>query len=172
MCLFNLFQVKILNPVSCFAEKKTLSQNDMIDVLCIYNKYTIIHKQYTNIQDRMKQKMKDGAGAANIQIARGILNVLDNYDRAFASVNAETDEQKAVEATYKETYDMILAKFEELGVHAVDTVGKEFDYEFHSAVMMRPDEDYEEGIVCEELAKGFAMEDGTLIRAAMVVVAA
>jgi molecular chaperone GrpE len=131
-----------------------------------------LRKEYTNIQDRMKQKMKDGAGAANIQIARGILNVLDNYDRAFASVNAETDEQKAVEATYKETYDMILAKFEELGVHAVDTVGKEFDYEFHSAVMMRPDEDYEEGIVCEELAKGFAMEDGTLIRAAMVVVAA
>jgi molecular chaperone GrpE len=67
---------------------------------------------------------------------------------------------------------MIIASLGELGVKPVETVGIEFDYEFHQAVMMRPDEDYEEGIVCEELQKGWSMEDGFLIRAAMVVVAA
>jgi molecular chaperone GrpE len=46
----------------------------------------------------------------------------------------------------------------------------EFDYEFHQAVMQKPSEEYEEGIVCEELAKGFKLND-QLIRAAMVVVA-
>ena len=116
--------------------------------------------------------MKDGAGVANIEIARKMLNVIDNYERAFGVVTAESDTEKEVEASYKETYDMILKQFEDLGVKQVDTVGTEFNYEFHQAVMMRPDEDHEEGIVCEELAKGFAMEDGTLIRAAMVVVAA
>jgi len=54
----------------------------------------------------------------------------------------------------------------------VETLGKEFDYEFHQAVMTRPSDDYEEGVVCEELAKGYSMEDGELIRAAMVSVAA
>lgn len=131
-----------------------------------------LRKEYINIQDRMKEKMKAGAGDANIEIARKILNVIDNYDRAFGAVIPETDEEKEVEASYKETYNMILQQFEDIGVKEVETVGKEFDYEFHQAVMMRPDEDYEEGIVCEELAKGFAMEDGYLIRAAMVVVAA
>ena len=53
-----------------------------------------------------------------------------------------------------------------------NSFGIEFDYEFHQAVMQRPDEDYEEGMVCEELAKGWLTEDGELIRAAMVVVAA
>ena len=66
---------------------------------------------------------------------------------------------------------MVLKTFKDLGIREVETVGKEFDYECHQAVMMRPDEDYEEGIVCEELAKGYAMEDGKLIRAAMVSVA-
>ena len=116
--------------------------------------------------------MKAGAGLANIEIARKVLNVLDNYDRAFIAVTPESDEEKEVEAAYKETYDSILKQFDDIGVKQVETVGVEFDYEFHQAVMMRPDEDYEEGVVCEELAKGFKMEDGTLIRAAMVVVAA
>jgi len=131
-----------------------------------------LRKEYANIQDRMKQKMKNGQGLANIEIARKILDVIDNFDRAFASVVADSDEDKEVEASYKEAYDMILKEFADIGVKPVEAVGIEFDYEFHQAVMTRPDEDYEEGIVCEELAKGFAMEDGTLIRAAMVVVAA
>ena len=120
----------------------------------------------------MKQKMKEGAGVANVEIARKILNVVDNYDRAFSAVTPESDSEKEVEACYKETYDMIMNQFDEIGVKQVKTIGTEFNYEFHQAVMMRPEEGYEEGIVCEELAKGFAMEDGTLIRAAMVVVAA
>ena len=121
----------------------------------------------------MKDKMKAEAGLANIQIARKFLNVLDNYDRAFIALTPEWHEEKEVEAAYnKETYDSILKQFDDISVKQVETVGVEFDYEFHQAVMMRPDEDYEEGVVCEELAKGFKMEDGTLIRAAMVVVAA
>ncbi len=120
----------------------------------------------------MKQKMKEGSGTANIQIARKFISVLENYDRAFGVVSPETDADKEVEAAYRETYEVILKEFEGIGVRPVETVGIEFNYEFHQAVMMRPDEDYEEGIVCEELAKGYVMEDGTLIRAAMVVVAA
>ncbi len=116
--------------------------------------------------------MKAGAGIANVEIARTILSVVDNFDRAFSVVTPESDVEEEVEAAYKEIYDMIMTQFDEIGVKQVKTVGTEFNYEFHQAVMMRPVEGYEEGIVCEELAKGFAMEDGTLIRAAMVVVAA
>jgi molecular chaperone GrpE len=95
---------------------------------------------------------------------------MDNYDRAFQQVVPETDAEKEVEASYKNVYKMIVSALGELGVKEIETVGKEFDYEMHQAVIMRPDEDYDEGIVCEELAKGWATEDGELIRAAMVVV--
>ena len=108
---------------------------------------------------------------ATVRVAREMLSVLDTFDRAFASVKPETDEQLAIEAEYKVTYQQILEIFKELGVETVETLGKEFDYEYHQAVMRKPSTEYEEGIVCEEFAKGFVI-GSTLIRAAMVAVAA
>jgi len=131
-----------------------------------------LRTEYTNIEDRFKKMSKSETNTETMNIARKLLEVLDNFDRAFSSVTPETDAEQAVEASYKETYQMVLDTFKELGITEVDTVGKEFDYEFHQAVMTRPVEGFEEGVVCEELAKGYAMEDGKLIRAAMVVVAA
>jgi molecular chaperone GrpE len=127
-------------------------------------------REYQQIQDRMNSQSKNGDGMATVQVARHMLDALDNFDRAFGSVEAESDFEKEVEAKYKAAYDLILETFKKLGVEQVETVGVEFDYEFHQAVMQKPSEEYEEGIVCEELAKGFKLND-QLIRAAMVVVA-
>lgn len=102
---------------------------------------------------------------------REMLDILDNFDRAFGVVKATTDEEAAIEAEYKEAYQMILDVITGLGVETVPTVGIEFDYELHQAVMQKPSADYDEGIVCEEFQKGFKIGD-TLIRAAMVAVAA
>lgn len=119
----------------------------------------------------MSTQSKTGDSQAIIKVVRQMLEVLDNFDRAFGAVTSETDSEKEIEAQYKEAYDMILASFKELGVEEVETVGIEFDYEYHQAVMQRPDENFEEGIVCEEFQKGFKLGD-VLVRAAMVAVAA
>ncbi|GKY95078.1 hypothetical protein MPSEU_000471900 [Mayamaea pseudoterrestris] len=130
-----------------------------------------LQKEYKNIQQRMNTQNNAGDTMSTVQVARQLLTMLDNYDRAFIAVTPETDAERAIEAEYKEAYDMVLSTFDKLGVKPVETVGKEFDYENHQAVMQRPSEDYEEGIVCEELQKGFRCGD-ILVRAAMVVVAA
>lgn len=130
-----------------------------------------LRDEYSNIQERLGNQNKQGDTMATVQVVREMLSVLDNYDRAFGAVTPEGPEQEAIEAEFKQTYDQILEIFQDLGVTTVETVGKEFDYEVHQAVMQRPSEDYEEGICCEEFAKGFVMGD-TLIRAAMVAVAA
>lgn len=133
--------------------------------------FSFSFEQYEKIQERMAVQNKGGDDEATVKVVREMLGVLDNYDRAFGVIQAETDEQKEIEDAYRATYDKILATFESLGVTEVETVGSEFDYEVHQAVMQRPSDDYEEGVVCEELAKGFVLED-KLIRAAMVSVAA
>lgn len=130
-----------------------------------------LQAEYLNVQNRMAQQNKEGNPLATLEVVRSMLSVLDNYDRAFNAVNAETEEQKAVEADYMRTRAMIYETFEKLGVTEVPTVGAEFDYEVHQAVMQRPSDEYEEGVVCEELAKGYVLGD-KLIRAAMVSVAA
>ena len=97
-----------------------------------------------------------------------MLEVIDNCNRAFSNVVPETDGEKEIEADFKKAYAHILATFEELGIKEIETVGTEFDYEVHQAVLQKPS-DFGEGIVCEELQKGYKFED-KLIRAAMVAV--
>jgi len=129
-----------------------------------------LQKEYQLIQQRMNSQSSQSDDMATTQVARQMLEVLDNFDRAFGSVTPETDEEKAIEAEYKQAYNDILATFEKLGVEEIQSVGTEFDFNLHQAVMQKPSEEYEEGIVCEEFAKGFKIGD-TLIRAAMVAVA-
>lgn len=149
------------------------------------SKFADLSKERMNLQDRMSKQSADADGTATVEVVRKVLNVLDNFDRAFGVVTPESDEEKAIEAEYKEAYQSIIDTFSALGVREVACVGTEFDYEQHSAVMTRPSDEYEEGIVIEELQKGFILgepkneedeNDDTpapqLIRAAMVIVAA
>lgn len=130
-----------------------------------------LEKEYKLIQQRLNAQGDTNDDQATMQVARQMLEVLDNFDRALGQVTAETDEQKAIEAEYQKAYDSILETFKKLGVEEIQCEGTEFDYELHQAVMQKPSDDYEEGIVCEELQKGFKIGD-TLVRASMVAVAA
>jgi molecular chaperone GrpE len=129
-----------------------------------------LQKEYEMIQQRMNVQSNANTDVATSQVVRAMLAVLDNFDRAFGQVTAQTDEEKAIENEYKQVYYSILEIFKKLGVQEVPTVGTEFNYEIHQAVMQKPSSEYEEGIVCEELQKGFQINN-TLIRAAMVAVA-
>jgi molecular chaperone GrpE len=145
--------------------------------------------QYSNIQERMSNQRQSGDTQAIVTVVRAVLELLDNFDRAYGVIKPSSEAEQAIEAEYKLAYQQILDTFAKLGVREVDTVGKEFDYEFHQAIMQMPGTDFEEGIVCQEFQKGFLMgqesssgddgEDGedsgpslTLIRPAMVAVAA
>ena len=128
-------------------------------------------KEYKNIQTRMNTQSNASNNQATMQVARKMLDVLDNFDRAFGAVTAETESEKEIEAEYRKAYDEVLAIFDRLGIQQVETLGIPFDYEYHQAVLQMPSDEYEEGLVCQEFAKGFKIGD-TLIRAAMVAVAA
>eukprot|EP00522_Entomoneis_paludosa_P007308 CAMPEP_0172453934 /NCGR_PEP_ID=MMETSP1065-20121228/11071_1 /TAXON_ID=265537 /ORGANISM="Amphiprora paludosa, Strain CCMP125" /LENGTH=233 /DNA_ID=CAMNT_0013206181 /DNA_START=89 /DNA_END=790 /DNA_ORIENTATION=- len=130
-----------------------------------------LQKEYQNIQERLNSQNKQGDTMAIVQVTREMLKVLDNYDRAFGAVTPSGDIEAEIEADYKSTWDDIMQTFSDLGVEEIKTVGVEFDYEVHQAVMQKPSDEYEEGIVCEEFQKGFKIGD-TLIRASMVAVAA
>lgn len=118
----------------------------------------------------MTEQNQEGDSDAKVRVVKGILDLLDNFDRASGVIVAESDADKVIESEYKSAYQEILDQFEKLGIMEVETVGKEFDYELHQAVMQMPGTDYEEGFVCQEFQKGFIMGEA-LIRPAMVAVA-
>lgn len=129
-----------------------------------------LQREYGNIQERMSSQNQGGDADAIVRVVTAILDVLDNFDRASGVIVPGTESEKAIESAYKTAYQEIIDQFEKLGVTEVETLGKEFDYELHQAVMQMPDAEYEEGFICKEFQKGFIMDE-TLIRPAMVAVA-
>jgi molecular chaperone GrpE len=67
-------------------------------------------------------------------------------------------------------YKQFLTVLEGLGVTPIEAVGKEFDPNYHNAVMHVDDENYGENIVVEEFQKGYLYKD-SVVRHSMVKVA-
>lgn len=134
-------------------------------------KFDMLSRESQSMNERMADQSSESTEVATVQVAEKILNVLDNYDRAFQAVEATTNEEMEIAEAYKNTNDMILTAFTELNVTKVETVGVEFDYLQHQAMLQMPSDEHEEGIVCQEFAMGWKCGE-TLIRPAMVAVAA
>ena len=66
-------------------------------------------------------------------------------------------------------YKQLVTELENIGVKPIEAVGKEFDPNYHNAVMQTESEEYESGIVAQELQKGYLYRD-TVIRHSMVSV--
>ena len=66
-------------------------------------------------------------------------------------------------------YRQLQTELENIGVTPIEAVGKEFDPNFHNAVMQMESEEYESGYVAQEMLKGYMYRD-TVVRHSMVAV--
>jgi len=134
------------------------------------SKFDMINRESQAMQERLAKQGSQGKETATMEVATSILNVLDNYDRAFQAVEPATNEEVEIVDAYKHTYDLIIDALTELNVTKVETVGVEFNYELHQAMLQMPSDEHEEGLVCQEFAPGWAFGE-KCIRPAMVAVA-
>ena len=102
-------------------------------------------------------------------IIERILPVIDNFERGLAVIPEDKKEDPIAEGMEK-IYKQIQKVFEEAGVKPIEAAGKEFDPNFHNAVMHVEDESLGENIVAEELQKGYMYRD-SVVRHSMVKVA-
>ena len=101
-------------------------------------------------------------------IIEKILPIVDNFERGFTTVE-ENDKDDAFVAGMSQVYKQLMTELEAVGVKPIEALGKEFDPEFHNAVMQVESEEYESGIVAQELMKGYTYKD-TVVRHSMVAV--
>ena len=95
-----------------------------------------------------------------------MLPVVDNFERGLAQAPEEDPFADGMKMIYKQ----LMTTLDELGVKAIEAEGKEFDPNFHNAVMHVDDESVGENIVVEELQKGYTYKD-FVVRHSMVKVA-
>ncbi|WP_246020955.1 nucleotide exchange factor GrpE [Paenibacillus lentus] len=118
---------------------------------------------------RRTQKEKEELGKyASAKLITELLPVIDNFERALASGEQGTDV-----TSYAKGVEMIFRQLEGVlgseGLKAMETVGEPFNPEFHQAIMQVESDEHEEGIVVEEVQKGYMLKDKVL-RPAMVKV--
>jgi len=98
-----------------------------------------------------------------------ILPVVDNFERGLAAI-PEDMKGTPVEDGMEKIYKQLMKTLEDIGVKPIEAVGKEFDPNFHNAVMHTDDENLGENIVAAEFQKGYTYRD-SVIRHSMVQVA-
>jgi len=101
-------------------------------------------------------------------LAREILSVVDNFDRALSS-NSKTDE-KALEEGFVLIKKEILDILEKFNIKKIDAKGESFDANYHQAMFERETASFDEGVICEVVQEGYKFHD-RLLRPVLVGVA-
>ncbi|VAX19236.1 Heat shock protein GrpE [hydrothermal vent metagenome] len=99
-----------------------------------------------------------------------ILKVLPIYDDLKRSLShIDNDNLESVRDGFKMIADKFTQVLEAQGVKKIDSVGKEFDYEYHEALLQQPSEEYPENIIIEEIEPGYIYKDKVLKHSKVIV---
>ena len=145
------------------ADKKVDKQQEKIDEL-----EDKVKRQMAEFENFRKRSEKEKAsmyevGAKNV--IEKILPIVDNFERGLQSVTEEGPFVDGMNMVYKQ----LMAELEKMDVKPIEAVGIEFNPEYHNAVMQVESEEYETGIIAQELLKGYMYRD-TVVRHSMVAV--
>ena len=125
--------------------------------------------EFENFRKRTEKEKSSMYEMGARDIIERILPVIDNFERGLAVIPEDKKEDPIAEGMEK-IYSQIQKVFEEAGVKPIEAAVKEFDPNFHNAVMHVEDESLGENIVAEELQKGYMYRD-SVVRHSMVKVA-
>lgn len=134
----------------------------------IENRYLRLHADFENYRRRSKLDFEAAQKYRAQTLVSDILPVLDNFERAL-KVETKSEETKSVLQGMEMIYKSLLEALKKEGVEPIEAVGKEFDPQYHQAVMQVNEEGYGSNIVVEEFQKGYILKD-RVIRPSMVKV--
>ena len=128
---------------------------------------------FENYRKRMAAEVQASALRGRAQVAREVVLVLDDLERALqaAGLDPEGDSEDGLAHGVLLVFRNLRETLAKVGVEAVDPQGEKFDPNEHEALTSMPVEGVDGGQVVEVMQKGYRL-DGQLIRPARVVVSA
>lgn len=160
-------QVKEESDVS--SEVTSIEDKLKEEVSMANDKYLRLAAEFDNYRKRTLKEKQDLLIFAGEEIIKGILPVLDDFDRALDMLQkAEGDNSTAIEGTeliYNKLNSFLLSK----GVKEIDAVDCDLDTDFHEAVAQIPvEEKKKKNKIVEVVQRGYTL-NGKVIRFAKVV---
>ena len=133
---------------------------------------TDYYKVFADMENLKKRLQNEHANAMKFMMQSFIeqlLPVVDNFERGLDALSEEEKEGAFAQGFIK-IYQQMITVLEEIGVKPMDAVGKEFNPDFHNAVMHEENEEMGENLVSEEFQKGYMYKDGVLRHSMVKVV--
>ena len=148
------------------ADKKQDALKEKIDEL--EDKVKRQMAEFDNFRKRTEKEKTAMFETGARSVIEKILPVVDNFERGFASV-PEEEKGTSFAAGMEMVYKQLMTELEKMDVKPIPAVGEEFDPNLHNAVMQVESEEYETGVIAQELQKGYTYR-GTVVRHSMVAV--
>lgn len=123
--------------------------------------------EFENFRKRTEKEKSQMFETGAKSVIEKILPVIDNFERGLAAI--EPDNKDSFYDGMCMIHKQMLSELEKIGVTPIEALGKEFDPNFHNAVMQVESDEFESGIVAQELQKGYMYRD-TVVRYSMVAV--
>ena len=124
--------------------------------------------EFDNFRKRTEKEKSAMFETGAKSVIEKILPVVDNFERGLAGLSEEEMKQPFAEGMNM-VYKQLMTELEKLDVKPIEAVGCEFNPELHNAVMQVESEEYESGVVAQELQKGYTYRD-SVVRHSMVAV--
>jgi len=124
--------------------------------------------EFDNYKKRTARQFENMTISSVERVITPLLEVVDNFQRALESADENSDFEslkKGMELIYQQLQGILKRE----GVEEIEAVGKPFDPNLHDAMMQVESDEYDDGIVVQEMMKGYRIKD-KVIRHARVVV--
>jgi len=122
--------------------------------------------EFDNARKRQERERSEFLQFASMELVRGLLPVLDDFERALKVETSDAHYAKGIELIYQRLFETL----KKMGLEAIETAGRRFDPTVHQAVERVPTEDGEDQAILGEFQRGYNFK-GKLLRPAMVRVA-
>lgn len=158
-----------INEVNTEAPKFYTEEEFQAKTNELNDKYLRLYSEFDNFRKRTLKEKIDLNRTASETIIKDLLPIIDDFDRAIKSM-ATTDQIEAI----KEGVNLIYAKMKSTltskGLQEMNTLGAEFNTDFHEAItsIPAPTEEMKNKVI-DEIQKGYLLNE-KVIRFAKVVI--
>lgn len=124
--------------------------------------------EFENFRNRTEKEKTLMFETGAKSVIEKILPVVDNFERGLSTL-PEEEKGKPFAEGMEMIYKQLMSELEKMEVVPIEALGTEFNPEIHNAVMQVESDQYESGVVAQELLKGYTYR-GQVVRHSMVAV--
>lgn len=131
--------------------------------------YLRLAAEFDNYKKRTARDFSNLVKTANEGLIVDLLEVLDNFERAFKS-REESSDPDAYHKGISLVYDKLVDTLAREGLKRLEAIGHPFDPRYHEAVMQVEDDKAEPDTVAVEIQAGYTLNDKVIRHARVGVV--